>query len=115
MPIKKWLNRAYKLNEAIQCVSEANIPQEEKQILINRLDKIKKEILFLVKKIEKPENLLLLIERYLNFKRWNEIAEKIGYSEKWTKTELHYKALKEAEEVIRNGKNKNKPADREEL
>ena len=31
-----------------------------------------------------------------------EIAEKIGYSEKWTKTEIHRKALAEVEEVRKN-------------
>ena len=102
MTTKQWFNRAYKVNEAITCVNEADIPEEEKKILVERLEKTKKEILKVIKKIKNPENLMLLIERYLNFKTWKEISEKIGYSEKWTKTEIHRKALAEVEEVRRN-------------
>lgn len=104
MNAKKFMCRAYKINEAIICVTEADIPAEEKDILIKRLNKTKKEILKVIKKVNNPENLLLLIERYLNFKKWNEIAKKIGYSEKWTKTELHRRALSEVEEVLTNDK-----------
>lgn len=99
MTVKQWFNRAYKINEAISCVTEADIPKAEKKILITRLDKTKKEILQVIKKIKNPENLMLLIERYLNFKSWREISEKLGCSEKWAKTGLHIKALEEAEEV----------------
>ena len=100
MTVKQWLNRAYKINEAILCVTEAEIPEEEKDILINRLEEIKKEIIGAIKKVENPENLLLLIERYMNYKKWQEIADKLGYSEKWTKTGLHRRALLEIGKVM---------------
>lgn len=108
MMIEKWFNRAYKVNEAIKCISEAEIPVREKSILNKRLKLVKKEILEVVKKIEEPSYQLFIVERYLNFKTWREIADLFNCSEKWAMTGLRRKVLSEAEEVFNNEKNKSK-------
>lgn len=42
----------------------------------------------------------LLIARYINCKTWEQIAEDMGYSDKWVRTSLHKRALAEAEKCF---------------
>lgn len=64
---------------------------------IDELYLVKTEILTAVGMVENSAYRTLLIERYINFKTWEEIAERMGRSAYWTRTRLHDDALAEIE------------------
>ena len=61
---------------------------------IDKLVDLKAEVTKRIDEIPDMECRLLLMLRYLNFKTWEEIAEKMGYSDRWVRQELHSRALK---------------------
>ena len=58
------------------------------------------EILRRINMIEDTNLRTLLIARYINCKTWEQIAEDMGYSDKWVRTSLHKRALAEAEKCF---------------
>lgn len=61
---------------------------------IDRLVDLKREFVFIIKKIDNPEYQTLLELRYLCFKTWEHIAVEMGYSLQHI-FRIHHKALKE--------------------
>lgn len=64
---------------------------------IDRLYQVKNEILTVISAVENNTYRTLLILRYVQFKTWEEIAECMGYSDKWLRTYLHKMALNACE------------------
>ena len=67
---------------------------------ITELSEHRRKMLGLINKIDDSIYNALLLGRYYNCKSWEEVAEGIGYSDKWTRTFLHDNALKEAEKYF---------------
>ena len=61
--------------------------------------KILKEIMEAIMKVEDGRLRALLIGRYLSFMSWEQVAEEIGQSDRWTRTRLHSDALREIEKI----------------
>ncbi len=66
-----------------------------------KLYKIKGEILTVIKNVPETNFRCLLTLRYLQFKKWSDIADEMHYSEVWVRTELHNRALKEVSKYIK--------------
>ncbi|MFP3153111.1 DUF1492 domain-containing protein [Lachnospiraceae bacterium ZAX-1] len=61
---------------------------------IDRFVDLKTEIRRLIQSVDNDEHRIILSERYLNFKRWDRIADDMGRSCQWAHI-LHKKALDE--------------------
>lgn len=81
----------------------AKIVDLEKEINkdIDKLIDLKAEIVSKIDKIENQDYRLILTLRYLNFKKWEQIAVEMGYSYQWVHR-LHGRALIEFEKVDRS-------------
>ena len=96
MTAKEWLNRGRNLNEEINALIKA----KEKalydacnvSIAYDKVYKIKQEILKAVSAVDNSTYRALLIERYINFKTWEQIADYMNYSRMHV-TRLHGRAL----------------------
>ena len=66
---------------------------------IERLLSIQKEIEVVIEKVERSDLRLVLYERYVNLKRWEDIASDNGYSWNWVHT-LHRRGLEAVKEGI---------------
>ena len=86
-------------------IMKTNTTREEKQIkyadlcskiekLINNLSDIKSEIINAISEVPDGMCRTLLYERYINYKKWHQIANRINYSESHTKYVLHNIALR---------------------
>ena len=87
--IKRKLERGLSLN------LEINAEKQTKKITESRLDalyKTQQEISECIHKIENPVYRTLLIERYINCKKWEQIAEDMNY-ELSSVYKLHKKAV----------------------
>lgn len=62
------------------------------------------ETICMINKIDNAVFRILLTARYINCKKWEQIAEKIGYSDKWVRTALHSAALKEFGKIMKKEK-----------
>lgn len=62
-------------------------------IKIAELIEHQKKMLQIINKIDNTSYRTLLIARYINCKTWEQIAEDMGYSDKWVRTSLHGRAL----------------------
>lgn len=60
---------------------------------IDDLYAVKCEILDAISKVDNPTYRTLLALRYLRFLTWERIAEEMGLSDKWVRTEMHSRAL----------------------
>ena len=78
------------LGDAVTSMMDS-ILYEEKEIA--RLIDVKKEIAAVISSVERDDYRLILYERYVNMKKWEEIAVDSGYSERHVKR-LHGMALK---------------------
>lgn len=67
---------------------------------IDQLILVKDEILKVIMKVKDPILRQLLELRYLQFQTWEKIAEKLEYSDKWVRTNLHSKAIWEVREIL---------------
>ena len=65
---------------------------------------VKLEIEEAIERIGDPLLRALLIARYINMKPWEQIAEELEYSDKWTRTGLHARALLEMEQLLQKNK-----------
>lgn len=67
---------------------------------VDRLVDIKSEIIKAINRVE--DNILrtLLIDRYIRFMKWEQIAVDLNYSYEWTVKRLHPKALEKIKEFI---------------
>lgn len=124
MDIKQYLNRAKRATEHINAKldqserlelyikhinstdSRGNFSPTKDKItklkneINNKIDyyiDVTNEIYNLIGIMEDDDCKLLLELKYLNFKTWEEIAEIMGYSDRWVRGGLHSKALMEAE------------------
>lgn len=68
--------------------------ENEINVDIDTLVDLKREFVFIIKKIDNPEYQTLLELRYLCFKTWEQIAVEMGYSLQHI-FRIHHKALKE--------------------
>lgn len=72
------------------------------EIMIAEAWQIREEIEEVINAVPYVALSLLLYERYINNKNWAEIADKIGYTETYTRGRLHQKALEEAAQFIKD-------------
>ncbi len=79
-------------NTVIQIVDAEN----ELKIDIDRLIRLKKEIAETISTLQNDKFRTILEDRYLNYKSWSEIAEKMGYSTR-SAYRLHDIALKKVD------------------
>ena len=68
---------------------------------IDELYRIKSEIMTVITLIDNNTYRTLLIMRYVQFKTWEQIAESMGYSDKWVRTYLHKMALEMCEKSLK--------------
>ena len=66
---------------------------------IKELNEIKTEIITAINNVQSSTLRTLLIERYINYKTWNEIAETMGYSYKHVVHNMHSQALKKVKDI----------------
>ena len=66
---------------------------------IDKLVDLKAEVTKRIDEIPDMECRLLLMLRYLNFKTWEEIAEKMGYSRQWV-NKIHGRALNSLQKLL---------------
>lgn len=64
---------------------------------VTRLLKIKYDIKILIDSVENADYRTVLEWRYVNYMKWDEIAEQMNYNERWVHR-LHDRALKAVEE-----------------
>lgn len=67
---------------------------------IKELNKINDEIYSAIGKVENSCLRTLLIERYINYKTWEQIGTALGYSYVHTVNRLHPKALNDMSEIL---------------
>lgn len=67
---------------------------------IDELNAVKIEIHSAIEEVESSVLRILLIERYINYKTWNEIADEMGYSYKHVVHNLHSHALKKIAPIL---------------
>ena len=114
MTAKKWLQRGWKINQRINRLikQKSDIDKSvgmdfvsydtfENHINknIDRLYKIKNEIMSAIDKVEDYRLHDLLVNRYINFYTWEKIAEDMDYSVVHI-YRLHGQALKEFQNVM---------------
>ncbi len=75
--------------------------QEEINKHIDKLIDLKRKIILQIDKVDDHDCKLLLILRYVNFKRWEEIAVEMGYSFQWVCGGLHSKALQKFAKIYK--------------
>jgi len=75
------------------CVCKIADIEESLENDMNELIGLKEKAMNMIDKIDIPEYRNLLIQRYLCGKKWEEIAESMGYSYVHTVARLHPKAL----------------------
>ena len=77
------------------------IVEQEKEIdnEIDALVELKAEVRYVIEKVPNVEQRLLLEERYLCFKSWEEIATDMSYGLRWI-YKLHDKALKSVTQIL---------------
>ena len=66
---------------------------------IDELYAVKCEIMDAIARVEDGTLRTLLIERYINFKTWENIAERLGMTEEWIRKRLHRKALEKIDQT----------------
>ncbi|MBQ9914559.1 MAG: DUF1492 domain-containing protein [Clostridia bacterium] len=66
--------------------------EEEIDRRVENLYKILEEISRAVADVEDPSHRILLTERYINFKTWEQVADSMGYDLRWV-YRLHKKAV----------------------
>lgn len=106
--VKKWLYRANNLDNLLKSVAYSNISREERIEYITELKAVRTDVFRVVKKMKDCVSQCIIIEKYINNKSWEEIAEQLNYSAKWVQTGLHSKALKEVEEILNESKRNNR-------
>ena len=100
MNAKEWLLKANKIDTLIKSVALAKISREDRVSYIRELKKSRSDIFRIVRLIDDYESHCIIIERYINNRKWREIAEKLNYSTKWTKTRLHQRAIRKVEAIL---------------
>ena len=74
--------------------------EENCQRDITKLISVQREIEEVIESVINPSSRLILYERYINLKTWEDIAEDNHYSLKWVHV-LHKRGLESAVEIIR--------------
>jgi len=73
-----------------------NEKADTREMIVEKRD----EILAVLDQVEDPIQSQLLYDRYILFMTWEEVAEDCDRSDKWCRTELHYRALQSVEEIL---------------
>lgn len=102
----KWLSRADKINKLIKSVSMSKVDKELRVSYVQELRNVRREIFRCVRKMRNNECQILIIQKYIDLKSWEEIAEFLDISVKWARTGLHSKALKEVGKILNANENK---------
>lgn len=87
----------------IYCIKIADAEAEIERQLSKLLD-IKREISEAINKLESSTYRVLLEQRYILCKNWNEIAEFMHYDESYILKKLHPLALREIEQFVKISK-----------
>ncbi len=66
---------------------------------ISELTRYRMNVLEVINGVSDTVLRTVLIARYINCKTWEQIADEIGYSDKWVRTRLHERALEAARMV----------------
>lgn len=64
--------------------------------------KLQEQIEEIIDAVQEPTLAVLLRRRYIDGLTWEEVAEALGYSVRWTIKRLHPDALREAEKFFKN-------------
>jgi hypothetical protein len=104
MNAKEWLMRANKIDKLINSVTVAKINREDRVTYLRELRKHRSEIFRIVRLIDDYESQCIIIERYINNRKWREISEILNYSTKWVKTKLHQRAVRKVEKILNENK-----------
>jgi len=87
-------------SENINALSHLYMELEEKYLEdCFRLEALKIEIKGYIDKLENPTHRLIMTERYINLKSWEQIAVDQSYSYKYLTNRLHPEALRAVKEV----------------
>lgn len=82
-----------------EAIIKTIILEQEINKNIDELYRIKIDMTIFISEIEEPLNRLLIDLRYIQGKRWDDIADYLGYNVRWVH-KLHLKALKEADTLL---------------
>lgn len=111
MNIKDWLNRGYHLDEEIRAIQAARDRTSEQacgttanymrelDARLSKLLKTEHEIQDVINRVEDATLRTLLIERYINYKTWDQIAACLWYDVRHI-YRLHARALKAAASYV---------------
>lgn len=102
--VKEWLNRGYGIELEIRALETAGVTAEGREPppgcfaayikgRVADLNKVLAETLLAIGAVDDPILRALLIERYVNFKHWMDVADALHYSEVHVKGKLHSRAL----------------------
>ena len=92
-PEKRQPGKSCRMEEALVKVIDL---ENEVTADIDRLIDLKREIGGYIRELEDPRYRLILENRYLNNKSWEEVTEIFGYDKRWI-YRIHNEALKEIE------------------
>ena len=66
---------------------------------------LRMDIINTLNKLKNPKSVQVLHLRYIEDLKWEEIADKLGYTYQWVAGQLHSDALQELEEILEHGRN----------
>ncbi len=97
MEAREWLQQARGINERLVALIKTGADND----MIQPLKQMRTEILNVIAQVDNHILATLLIERYINSRKWDEVANIIHYSSSYTLKTLHPKALKEISKILR--------------
>ena len=100
MDVKQWLSRAYRIDQQIQSKNEQIEVWESLGRHRDELINVRREIEEAINKVQNVTLRLLLEQRYLLCKGWEDIADFMGYCVEYVKRDIHKQALRAAREII---------------
>ncbi len=99
MKAREWLKQAQGINERLAALDKTGADDDAIQPLKNMLS----EFLNVIAQVDNHILATLLIERYINSKKWDDVARIIHYSSSYTLKTLHPRALKEISKILSGG------------
>ncbi len=93
---KEWLQHARGINERLAALSKTGADND----MIQPLKQKRSEFLNVIAQIDDHILATLLIERYINSRKWEDVASSIHYSSSYTLKILHPKALDEISKIL---------------
>jgi len=96
---KEWLKQAQGINERLAALIKTNADND----MIQPLKQARSEILKVIAQVDNHILATLLIEHYINSKKWDDVARIIHYSSSYTLKTLHPRALNEISKILHGG------------